>query len=283
MSGMPPAADAAPLEILHLDAAEAGRHPTLCDEIFAGQRLGAIVRRVFDAAQMERVVDRLERGETALRRYPSEHFDGMSWGRPLVVWGDRLEGYFDDAAGFDDAAAALFAGGPGFRARVEEVLGALAGGAPLRVPAGPRGAPYLPATIRRVTPGGQIHLHCENETLGFPAMRHLATVIDPATQLSYYVVLATPERGGELLAYGVRHGVGPGRMLERMERSTEETFAAIAPWGHAALDAGVGDLLLFDAGRHFHRVSPVEGASSRWTMGGFVARTRDHRALLYWS
>ena len=44
-----------------------------------------------------------------------------------------------------------------------------------------------------------------------------------------------------------------------------------------------GELLLFDGGRYFHKVSPVEGSRARWTIGGFVGFTRDHERVVYWS
>ena len=54
---------------------------------------------------------------------------------------------------------------------------------------------------------------------------------------------------------------------------------------HAAVipRAEVGDLLVFDAGRHFHRVTPVMGARPRWTLGGFVALSRDGSCFFVWN
>ena len=44
-----------------------------------------------------------------------------------------------------------------------------------------------------------------------------------------------------------------------------------------------GDLLVFDGGRHFHQILPVVGPRRRWTVGGFMAPTRDRTAWLRWS
>jgi hypothetical protein len=45
----------------------------------------------------------------------------------------------------------------------------------------------------------------------------------------------------------------------------------------------VGDLALFEEGRYYHRVNEVRGSRSRWTMGGFLAPSRDAQTLHYWS
>jgi len=46
---------------------------------------------------------------------------------------------------------------------------------------------------------------------------------------------------------------------------------------------GPGDLLVFDGGRYYHRVSPGAGAHPRRTIGGFLAFAKDGRSLRYWS
>jgi hypothetical protein len=48
------------------------------------------------------------------------------------------------------------------------------------------------------------------------------------------------------------------------------------------LRPGVGDLLVFDGGRHYHEVTRVAGRA-RWTLGGFLALGRDHRSIYFWS
>ena len=44
-----------------------------------------------------------------------------------------------------------------------------------------------------------------------------------------------------------------------------------------------GDMLIFDGGRYFHRVSKVEGVLPRRTVGGFVGFSQNHDRLYYWS
>jgi hypothetical protein len=44
-----------------------------------------------------------------------------------------------------------------------------------------------------------------------------------------------------------------------------------------------GDLVVFDSGRFVHRVTAVEGARPRLTLGGFLTERLDGRGVGYWS
>jgi hypothetical protein len=114
-------------------------------------------------------------------------------------------------------------------------------------------------------------------------MWHLSRLIHARNQLSFYLMVALPESGGELVIHNARYAEGPGQMLARMERTGSAAVAAIAPYGHVVPRTDVGDLLVFDAGRYFHRVAAVVGQQIRWTMGGFLARSLDDRSVYYWS
>jgi hypothetical protein len=272
-----------PMRLLEIDASEVGRHPDVLSRIFDAQLTGMVIRQAFPADALVEVVDRLERGDLPLQRQPSTHFKGQTYGRVLIVGDRNLEDYFQEAARFRAACADLFRRAPDFQERVEALLTAVAGGRSVRVPAGPDGAAYAPATIRGLVDGGTIDLHCENETVEFPSMWHLSRVIHARNQLSYYVVLALPESGGELVVHNARFAEGAGEQLSRMERTGSAALDAIAPCGQVIPRTDVGDLLVFDSGRHFHRVTAVQGPRTRWTMGGFLARSRDDRTVYYWS
>jgi hypothetical protein len=275
--------DAPPMRLLEVEASELGQHPDALSAIFEGRLTGMVIRGAFPRDALGAVVQRLEQGNFGLEKLRSEHFKGETYGRVLIV-GDRdLGDYFREAARFRAACVALFAGAPAFQERLEELLAQVAGGRTVGVPAGPEGAPYAPATIRGLPEGGQIDLHCENETVDFPPMWHLARQLHARNQLSFYVVLAVPESGGELVIHNARFAEGPGEQLSRMERTGTAALDAIAPYGQVIPRTAIGDLLIFDSGRHFHRVTPVAGRRKRWTMGGFLARSTDEKAVYYWS
>ena len=268
------------LNITRFDYTDVEQHSQVIDEMLRGERTGVIVRRVFEPEFMAEVATRLQ--DTSLHRYDCEQWKGQTFGRPLIVWENDLAPYFRDGIAFTASCAALFQGGPDYQRRIEDLLSRLGGGRPVEVPRGPDSSPYLASSIRQVD-DGEILVHCENETIDFPGMRHLSTLIDRTTQLSYYLTLSVADRGGELMVYGLRFGEGAGRELDRMERLSTATVHFLERFGCEVMDAGVGDLLIFDAGRHFHRVARPEGPRARRTMGGFLAASRDRSKIFYWS
>jgi hypothetical protein len=134
-----------------------------------------------------------------------------------------------------------------------------------------------------LVPGGAINLHCELETRRFSTMAEIGQMLDGQGQLSFYLPLQLPESGGELHVCHLRYGEPSGASLDRMSRSDPRTVDYAESFGVTVPRPGVGDMLIFDAGRHFHRVTPVEGSTARWTIGGFLARSREGNRLHYWS
>lgn len=261
-----------------VDAARLAEWPELIASIFAGERLGAIVRGAFAREPMGALQHALASGRAGVAPAEMQHYPGQQYGRALVVSSDRDE-YFAQG---DRVRVAVERHAPGFEAQLSSILGTLAGGATVEPARDATGRSYGAFTVRVLRPGGGIDVHCERETLRFPPMQELAKQLDPSTQLSFYVPLATPEGGGELNVFHLRHGEGPGRALESMDRRSTETLTYVESQGVTRPRPQVGDLLVFDAGRHFHRVSPVEGGRHRWTMGGFLARSRDGSRIHYW-
>jgi hypothetical protein len=271
-----------PLELLEMDVSEIGRYPDALAGIMRRKRLGLVIRGAFPGEPLAAVVSRLEAGDCALSRHDTP-FKGRSYGAIVVLSGTDLTDYLAEGEKFRDACAALFQGATDYQTRMEDLLRRLAGGRKVAVPRGPDGRSYMGSSIRGVAPGGAIDLHCENETVGFPGMKHLSTLIDPRHQLSYYLTLAAPESGGEIWISRLRFSEGPGRALLNLERDTEDTLRRVEAYGGTAPRLTAGDLLIFDAGSHYHRVTPVTGAKTRWTMGGFLALSRDHSTVYYWS
>lgn len=271
------------MRFLELESSRLEQHPDTLRDVFAARVTGVVIRHAFPADLMARVVGRLEAGDFGLQSRPSPAFAGETYGRVLIVGDKDLGDYFREAARFRAACRNLFGEAADFQSRVEELLAAIAGGRTVRVPEGPDRSTYAPATIRGLHEGGEIDLHCENETVEFPSMWHLSRLTHARNQLSYYVVLALPEAGGELVVHNARYAEGPGELLSRMERTGPEVLDMLAPHGHVVPHTEVGDLLVFDSGRHFHRVTPVVGKRFRWTIGGFLARSLDESSVYYWS
>jgi hypothetical protein len=176
----------------------------------------------------------------------------------------------------------LFEGGDDFEPTVERAFGELAGGRSVVLPEGPApGNRYTPATIRALPPGCEIPLHVGNYFLETPAYSDLAQRVDLEDQLSYFIPLQNPDQGGELIVYRLEWGQAAPEQTREGRGNFDDLGSE--PWPFERFAPGVGDLLLFNGGRFYHRVTRVAGSRLRWTIGGFLSFSPDGTRVLYWS
>jgi hypothetical protein len=251
------------ISVLETDLEGASRHGDVLRTIFDRRLTAVIVRGAFSAMRMSTIIESLAQGNTGVPRMQPWYFQGPLFGRPLAYSAPGLHLYLEDAERFRGASGALFGEGAP-EGPILTALGALSGERPVRRPLGHDGRPYLGATIRVLEPFDRLPPHFENESFQSPTMEALGPLVEKETMMSYLVQMAEPEAGGELWVYA-----------EGLEGRGAEPGRAIA--------LGAGDLVVFDAGRYRHEVTPVRGSKARWTMGGFLAFSRDHRLTYVWS
>lgn len=268
------------LDVLTLEVGDLDRHPTLLGDIHARRVVGAILSGVFEPQHMAQLYARLGAGVPGMPRAFAPTFKGGLYGTPLVLASEDLSDYLDDAERFRAAIAPLFAQVGGLEARIEHVLGRIAGGMPVEV-ARCDGRGYLPASVRVLVPGDSLPLHYENGTTRYASMKRLLPELDVQTIMSFYVPVALPEAGGVLEVFEADCS-GDGDRLIHDLGGPERARSILAGQGYVEVLPGVGDMLVFDGGRHYHLVTTVR-AGSRWTLGGFFAFSKAHDRVVYWS
>lgn len=259
--------------------------------IYQGELDLLIVKDAVDPAWMAEAVARAQAEPERFPWTPQED-PRRSHDEQMMVLGQTLtpvSGFDIDMAGYHAQAAALrralgvlFGDAHGgFEATIAALLARLAGGREVFSPPSADGTGrYTPATVRKLPPGCQIPVHCGNFFLESPGYAHLRQTVAVLDQLSYFFPMQTPEAGGELLVYDLTWG---DPATPRMAGIDMFDPKAIEAWDHERFAPEVGELLLFDGGRYFHKVSPVSGDRARWTIGGFVGFTQDHERVVYWS
>lgn len=276
------AATANPLEVLPIEVADLDRHPRLLADIYDRRYMGAIVRRVFEPERMAQLAAGLEAGLAGMPRAVAPTFKGGLYGSPLVMSSADLRQYLDDAERFRIAIAPLFASAGGLEPRIESVLGRIGGGLPVEVARADDGRGYVPATIRVLVEGDSLPVHYENGTTRAVAMKSLLPRVDAETIMSFYVPVALPDAGGILEVFTTDCSGDGDRIIEDLG-GPERARSILAQRGCIEVLPGVGDMLLFDGGRHYHLVTEVRGTRARWTLGGFFAFAKDHGRIFYWS
>lgn len=254
------------------------------EAIYAKHLTGLVVRRALPEALVAGAVGRL----SASTAWTSPN-QGMRGGEIRTI-GDAatptftfLQGppdevYAASAAAHAARATAAFGDGPAAVKSVSALLSALAGGLPAAPPAFEGDLPWAAFNFRALDPGQQIYTHHDHH-FALGVYRHMDEALDRTTLLSFFFTLQAPEAGGELVVYGVR---GDDPAVPRLPTRFLDTAAIEATYPAERLKLGAGDLLVFDAGRQVHRVTPVEGARSRLTFGGFMTLSRTRDRLAFW-
>jgi hypothetical protein len=263
--------------------------------MYRGAINGLIIRNVYSPESLATVVDRLERGEPQMTRKPftkSRHLEVPPHviGHAIVAARPDLQEYLADAVQYRRDCRALFRDLPDFESRMEEIFTALSGGLPVSVPAGPEpGQTYTSSTGRVLPEGHGIRTHVGNSFLDLPQAWHLAGMVEVGCQLSYFLTLSASPSGGELVVYAlewddVRHELGDADAAIKQYDVTLEGDAArhVESYESMTFKPGAGDLLMFDGGRYYHRVTAASGGPRR-TMGGFLAYAKEHESIYYWS
>jgi len=233
--------------------------------IYAGELLGVRLAGAWSPAECAEAVRALD--DAGLTQHALDGAGTLNtYGKMLAPsalepCGPALDDYFASVDGDTEALEAMFGGG--LRSRLAELLSRAAGGRPARVLDRPK--PHRPATVRAIAPGAEATGHFDTYAAS-PSFAHLHELTDRALQLSFYLQLVVPERGG---------------ILEVAEVHREQGDAAQAA-ERRPVPLAIGDVILFDAANHFHRVTTVEGPIARLTVGGFAAASRDHEELYFW-
>jgi hapalindole-type alkaloid chlorinase len=269
------------LDVLTVDVADLDRHPDLLGDIYRRRYVGALVRGVFEPVRMAQLVERLQAGIEGMPRAVAPTFKGGLYGTPLVMGAEDLRDYLEDAERFRTAVAPLFATAGGLESRIESVLAPIAGGLPVGVARTGDGRAYLPATIRVLVEGDSLPIHYENGTTRAAAMKPILAQLDTETIMSFYLPAALPDGGGVLEVFTTDCS-GDGHRIIGDLGGPERARSVLAERGCIEILPGVGDMLLFDGGRHYHLVTEVRGGA-RWTLGGFFAYTKDRARIVYWS
>jgi hypothetical protein len=192
--------------------------------------------------------------------------------------GPTLEAYLQTADWYDESP--LFGSAFDPTSEITAALARHAGGRPVEVLHATNGRRFAPFTVRRLGEGKGIGLHHDLHT-SLAMFRDLAPQLDTTTLVSYVVTLQGPDAGGELCVYDVAPDTPNA---PKMPNGYQWDLPGVeARFGSVRVQTGAGDLFLFASARCLHRVSPVEGPKARFTMGGFLALSKDRTRVLYWS
>jgi len=161
---------------------------------------------------------------------------------------------------------------------LQGIFSHLFGGRPAAPPAFGNDAHWLPYNYRALDPDQQIYSHHDNH-YGLEVYRHLDAGLDRSILLSWFVTLQAADDDGKLIVYGL-WGSDPNPPM--LPTRFLDTAALERDFEKHVFDLRAGDLVIFDAGHHVHRVSTVLGGRPRLTFGGFMTADVQRTRLAFW-
>ncbi|WP_414565758.1 MULTISPECIES: 2OG-Fe(II) oxygenase [unclassified Anabaena] len=254
---------------LTFDAESTKNYSDGINEIYQGKIDGILLKGIFSQAEMLAVTHKLEN-----KNYQLEAVGyGTTLGYVLAAASGKIDKYLRTAANFRSELKRLF--NTNFEARVEATLSQMSGGRKVELARENDERIYTPATFRFLHPNrGGIGLHRDNEFLVQPSYQYLNKVAKMVNSLSYFIIVDTPEKGGDLVLYDVP--------VEQSETRIKDLDLEKCP--KKIINTNIGDMILFRGGNILHQVTPdVEGRKTRITIGGFLAISKDDQKIFYWS
>lgn len=247
----------------------------------AGELDGLLVHNVFAPEICARMVADLEHNAPGFEQteFPGP-FRSFFYGRNLNLNAPELDEYFDAAARFESTLARFGAEiGVDIAGRVAGVMAAMDEARPFEAAPGPDGHRHFFTTFRGHRTGGYIPAHFDNEQSLRPSYRHVASAIQ-GDILSFVVTLAEAEAGGMLEVFDLTATDAEGRYLnDDAHLARRHDLASLQS---QAIRVPAGSMIILQSGRRLHRVQPVEGARSRWTMCSFMALSRTGDRTYCW-
>jgi len=268
------------LRVAEIDAAHAGQHPDAFDRIRGGDLDGLLVHDVYRPDVLASVVARLERHDPPFVQtwFPAP-FRSWFYGRNLNLTHPDLREYFRDTALFHQHLEALFPPSLGIASYLAGLLATLDHGKPFRAPPGPgAGDQYMFTTIRAHLEGGFIPPHCDNEHALRPSYAHLLGLIEPHL-MSFVLALTRADDGGALEVFDARFEALASTLMNDDRAEIKIDTDGV---DSVSFRLEPGTMIILDSGRFLHRVSPVVGSRTRWTVCSFMARSRARDAMYCW-
>ncbi len=275
-----------PLSMVELDAAELDAQPELLIDIFEARQTGVVVRGALPefAEAAARISD------AAVADLWASPNQGMPGGDLKVIGeaatptftklrGPTAEQYGDASRRHAAVMTKVFGADLEPTARINHLFSALNGGRPAAPARFDADISWNPYTVRALGPGQQIYAHHDLH-YWLAVYDRLPETLDRTSLLSWFLTVQAPEGGGALTVYGL-WGSDPDQPT--LPSRFLDIEALEARFGKHAFDLRAGDLVVFDSGRHVHRVTPVTGDHPRLTLGGFMTLDTARRGAAYWS
>ncbi|MBV72377.1 MAG: hypothetical protein CMH52_13720 [Myxococcales bacterium] len=275
-----------PITIEYVERADLSVERSVLDSVFDAGLTGIVVRDALPPDLVEKAATRLQ--SEGLKHAWTSPNKGMPGGEIRTICdaatptftalrGPTLDAYARSANDHSRWSHRIF-GQAEPTTQIASVFSDLFGGRPAARPSLGNGHHWAPFNFRALDPGIQIYSHHDNH-YGLDIYQALDSDYDRSTLLSWFVTLQPAQTDGDLVIYGL-WGSDPDPPM--LPTRFLDTAALERDYCREAVSLGAGDMVIFDSGRHVHRVTPVLGDRPRLTLGGFLTSDKARSKLAFW-
>jgi len=256
-----------------LDIESVNKGSDSIDLLYAGDLSGILIKKVFSTSEIETAKKSIESLET---EYHNTSY-GVNIGCSLMQIKNDLNEYFQKTSEFRVQLRKIFTNS--FEQRIFEIFNNLCNLRNIKLLEGENDRIYNPAQIRVVHPNKQgIKAHTGNETFEKRQIYgHLKGIKKDVDILSYFVVIGKPEKGGELILYDFLSQPTTPSMKQNFYSCQLDSF--LDNFRKQYINPDIGDMVIFNGGRIWHKVADFDGDKNRITIGGFFAHSQDNETV----
>jgi tetratricopeptide (TPR) repeat protein len=256
-----------------LDTESVNKGSGSIDLLYAGELSGILIKKVFSTSEIETAKKNIESLEI---EYHNTSY-GVNFGFSLTHIKDDLNEYFQKASDFRVQLSKIFTNL--FEQRIFETFNNLCNLRNIKLLERTNNSICTPAQIRIVHPNKQgIKAHTDNEVFEKRQIyQHLKEIRKDIDILSYFIVIGKPEKGGELILYDLLREQTTSSMKQNFYSCQLDSF--LDNFRKQYINPDIGDMVIFNGGRIWHKVADFDGDKNRITVGGFLAHSQDNHTV----
>ena len=248
-------------------------HSNACEQICKGNLGGVLIKQVFSKEEIENARTKIKAKQNKTNTTNSWETTGISL---TNVDGD-IERYFKESFIFSLQLKDIFANN--FETRLLSIFNSISGSQKLELAKTNDENKFIPGQIRILYPKkGGYKAHNEYELFKYYKLHeHLKPIVKEFEILSYFLVIDKPKIGGELILYDFLHEQTTSGM--RKNFYTNQLDAYLGNFRKQYINPDIGDMVIFNGGRIWHKVADFDGDKNRITVGGFLLSSQDNQKI----
>ena len=243
------------------------------DLLYTDQLDGILIKNVFSTKEIETARKHIKSLSSEFEQTPRGERLGLS----IMEAKNDLDEYFQKASNFRLQLKKIFANE--FEIRIFNVFNHLHSLKNIKLLERKNGEICIPAQIRIFHPGkGGVKAHIGNEVFErCQVYNHLKEIKKDVDTLSYFIVMDKPEKGGELVLYDFLREQTTLSMKQHFYSCQLDNF--LDNFRKQYISPEVGDMVIFNGGRIWHKVADFDGDKNRITVGGFLVYSQDNQTI----